>query len=61
MICRHCGCDKPCECDGYTPNHQDNCARCGCTKPCACDGYSMACDHTDAPLSFYDRTDDPRA
>lgn len=55
-VCRLCGCDKPCECDGYSSG--DNCQRCGCSKPCACDGYSMGCDHTDAPLSFYDRRDD---
>lgn len=51
MICRQCGCDKPCPCDGYTTSN--TCERCGCAKPCACDGYSMGCDHTDAPLSYY--------
>lgn len=48
-ICRHCGCDKPCPCDGYSGD--DSCQRCGCSKPCACDGYSQSRDHTSAPLS----------
>ena len=52
-MCRQCGCDKPCPCDGYSDS--DTCRRCGCTKPCACDGYSMGCDHTHAPLSWIER------